>query len=179
MSDSSVLLTARLRLRRLRPADEPDLVALDSDPEVMRYVGSPPGAHPHAATVARARERIGADHGPYGWWLVEGRDDGAFHGLGLLLPVPDGDGIEVGYRLGRRSWGQGIATETAAALVEYALGGQGLPRVVALVYPDNAASRRVLDKLGFALDGPCEYRGARVLRYVLVAETWRARARPA
>jgi RimJ/RimL family protein N-acetyltransferase len=179
MREPPGLLTARLRLRRLRPSDEPDLVALDSDPEVMRYVGSPPGARPPAETVARARRRIGSDHGPYGWWRVEGRHDGAFHGLGLLLPMPDGDGIEVGYRLGRPSWGQGIATEAAAALVDYALGGQGLPRVVAVVYPDNAASRRVLDKLGFAPDGACEYNGARALRYVLAAEAWRARARPA
>jgi RimJ/RimL family protein N-acetyltransferase len=173
---SAPLLTARLRLRRLRPSDEPDLIALDSDPEVMRYVGSPPGVRPPAETVARARQRIGADQGPYGWWRVEGRDDGAFHGLGLLLPMPDGDGIEVGYRLARASWRRGIATEAAAALVEYALGGQGLPSLAAVVYPDNAASRRVLGKLGFAPDGPCEYNGARVLRYVLAAAAWRARA---
>ena len=176
MSESAPILTARLRLRRLRPSDEPDLIALDSDPEVMRYVGSPPGVHPLPETVRRTRQRIGADHGPYGWWRVEGRDDGAFHGLGLLLPMPDSDGIEVGYRLARPSWRQGIATEAASALVAYALGGQGLPGLVAVVYPDNAASRRVLDKLGFVPGGAREYKGARVLRYVLAAEAWRARA---
>ena len=130
-----MLETRRLRLRRLRPADEPELIALDSDPEVMRYVGSPPGARAHDETVERVRQRISADHGPGGWWLVEGKEDGVFRGLGLLLPMPDGRDTEVGYRLARRSWGKGIATEAAAALVEYAFSTLGLPRVVAVVYP--------------------------------------------
>ncbi len=170
-----MLETRRLRLRRLRPADEPELIALDSDPEVMRYVGSPPGARAHDETVERVRQRISADHGLGGWWLVEGKEDGVFHGLGLLLPMPDGRDTELGYRLARRSWGKGIATEAAGALVEYAFSTLGLPRVVAVVYPDNLASRRILKTLGFASDGLCEYKGARVERYVLAAGAWTAR----
>src|SRR2546426_736724 len=169
-----MLETRRLRLRRLRPADEPELIALDSDPGVMRYVGSPPGAPAHDEPVERVRQRISADHGLRGWWLAEGKEDGVFRGLGLLLPMPDGRDTEVGYRLARRSWGKGIATEAAAALVEYAFSTLGLPRVVAVVYPDNLASRRILENLGFASDGPCEYKGARVERYVLDAGTWTA-----
>ena len=67
--------------------------------------------------------------------FAEGKEDGVFRGLGLLLPMPDGRDTEVGYRLARRSWGKGIATEAAAALVEYAFSTLGLPRVVAVVYP--------------------------------------------
>ena len=169
--------TPRLRLRRLLPSDAPDLIALDSDPAVMRYVGSPAGTRTPEETADRVRQRIGADHGLYGFWLVEGQDDGAFHGLGLLLPVPEGDEIEVGYRLARRSWGRGIATEAAAALIDHAFRHLALPRLVAVVYPENRASRRVLDKLGFTHDGPREYRGARVERYTLAADRWRAAAR--
>jgi [ribosomal protein S5]-alanine N-acetyltransferase len=161
-----MLTTPRLRLRRLRPSDEPQLISLDSDPEVMRFVGSPPGPRTLDETVARARQRIAADHGGAGWWVIEGRDDGVFHGLGLLVPMPDGGDIEVGYRLGRRSWGRGIATEAAAALVEYALGELALPRLVAVAYAENAESRRVLEKLGFTLDGPFDYRGTSVVRYI-------------
>src|SRR5438445_530686 len=87
-----MLETRRLRLRRLRPADEPELIALDSDPGVMRYVGSPPGAPAHDEPVERVRQRISADHGLRGWWLAEGKEDGVFRGLGLLLPMPDGRG---------------------------------------------------------------------------------------
>ena len=160
-----MLETRRLRLRRLRASDEPALIALDSDAEVMRYVGSPPGARPLDETIARVRQRIVADHGGAGWWAMEGKDDGVFHGLGLLLPMPDGGDLEVGYRLARRSWGQGFATEAAAALVEYAFGTLGLARLVAVAYPDNRASRRVLEKLGFVHDGPRDYKGTRVEFY--------------
>ena len=164
--------TTRLRLRRLRPADEPALIALDSDPAVMRYVGSPPGVRTPEETVERVRERIEADHGTGGWWVVEGKDSDTFHGVGLLLPMPDGVDVEVGYRLARRSWGQGIATETASALVDHAFSQLALPRVVAVVYPDNLPSRRVLAKLGFAPDGLREYKGARVLHFVLKRDDW-------
>jgi len=60
------LETPRLRLRPLASSDEADLVALDSDPEVMRYVGSPPGTRTPEETADRARQRISADHGPCG-----------------------------------------------------------------------------------------------------------------
>jgi len=168
-----MLETARLRLRRLRPSDEPELVALDSDALVMRHVGSPPGIRALDETVERVRQRIHADHGSAGWWILEGRDDGAFHGVGLLLPMPEGDDVEVGYRLARRSWGRGLATEAAAALIEHAFARLALPRVVAVVYPDNQPSRRVLSKLGFTHEGPREYRGARVEHFVLAADAWR------
>jgi len=169
--------TARLRLRRLRPADEAALIALDSDPAVMRYVGSPPGVRTHDETVERVRQRIEADHDERGWWAVEGKDGDTFHGLGLLLPMPAGGDVEVGYRLARRSWGQGIATEAASALVDHAFARLALPRVVAVVYPDNLPSRRVLAKLGFTPNGPREYEGAHVLHFVLDGGAWRHRRR--
>jgi ribosomal-protein-alanine N-acetyltransferase len=171
-----MLETPRLRLRRLRPADEPELVSLDGDPLVMRYVGTPPGVRTHDETVLRVRQRIHAEHGRAGWWIIEGRDDEAFHGVGLLLPL-DGDDVEVGYRLARRSWGRGIATEAAAALIDHAFARLDLSRVVALAYSDNHASRRVLAKLGFTHDGPREYRGARIEHFVLTVDAWRRRGR--
>ena len=169
--------TTRLLLRRLRPEDEAALIALDSDEQVMRYVGSPPGVRTPVEIVHRVRQRIEADQSRGGWWIVAGRHDGAFHGVGLLLPMPEGGDVEVGYRLARASWGQGIATEAAGALVDHAFARLALPRVVAVTYPENLASRRVLAKLGFVHDGPREYKGARVEHFVLDAATWRCRRR--
>ena len=169
-----MLETRRLRLRRFRASDQAALVALDSDALVMRYVGSPPGARAPDETADRVRQRIAADHGPYGWWIVEGREDGAFHGVGLLLPMPDGEDVEVGYRLARESWGRGIATEAASALVAYGFRDAGLSRLVAVAYPDNRASRRVLEKVGFVYEGVADYRGARIDRFSLSAGAWRA-----
>jgi len=169
-----MLETRRLRLRRLRPSDEPALVALDSDAEVMRYIGSRGGTPEEI--VERVRQRIGVDHGALGWWIVEGRADGVFHGVAALLPMPEGGDIELAYRFARASWGGGIATEAAAALVEHAFARAGLARLVAVTFSENAASRRVLGKLGFVHDGMTDYKGFDVAHFAATAAAWRPRA---
>ena len=177
---SAPLETPRLRLRRLVPADARDLIALDSDPDVMRHVGSPAGVMSPEETVARVRRRVldsgHGDHGDLGFWRVEGRADAAFHGLGALIRMPDGHDVEVAYRLARAAWGRGLATEAAGALVGHALGTLGLPRVVAVTYPGNVASQRVLDKLGFERRGLTEYKGVQATYHVLTREAWRVQA---
>jgi RimJ/RimL family protein N-acetyltransferase len=140
----------------------------------MRYVGSPAGVRPPAEIEERARTRIreteqGA-HDPLGFWRVEGRADGAFHGLAALIRMPTGEDVEVAYRLARSAWGRGLATEAAGALVAHGLGALGLPRLVAVTYPDNHASQRVLDKLGFERRGLVEYKGVRATYHVLIRE---------
>ena len=165
--------TARLRLRRLRPADEPALVALDSDVEVMRYIGSRGGTREQI--VERVRHRINADHGSLGWWLIENLADGAFQGVAALLPMPEGEDVELAYRLARTSWGRGIATEAASALVERAFTRGGLLRLVAVTFPENVASQHVLEKLGFCHDGMTDYKEFRVAHFTITAESWRAR----
>jgi len=174
------LETPRLRLRPLASSDEADLIALDSDPEVMRYVGSPAGVKSPAETAERARLRIRetqrGDYEPLGFWRIEARGDRAFHGVGALIRMPGGDDVEVAYRLARTAWGQGIATEAAGALVAHALGPLALPRVVAVTYPENQASQRVLDKLGFERHGLREYKGVQATYHVLTSAAWAARA---
>jgi len=174
------LETPRLRLRPLASSDEADLIALDSDPEVMRYVGSPAGVKSPAETRERARLRIReeqrGDYEPLGFWRIEGRNDGAFHGVGALIRMPGGGDVEVAYRLARTAWGHGIATEAAGALVAHALGPLALPRVVAVTYPANQASQRVLDKLGFERHGLREYKGVQATYHVLTSAAWAARA---
>jgi ribosomal-protein-alanine N-acetyltransferase len=176
---SASMETPRLRLRRLVPSDEPDLIALDTDPEVMRYVGSPAGVKSPQETMERAQRRVqesAADNGAgLGFWRVEDRDDAAFYGVAALIRMPDGDDVEVAYRLARAAWGRGIATEAAGALVAYAFDTLGLKRVVAVTYPDNAASQRVLDKLGFECRGVADYKGVQVTFHVLTPPVWRAR----
>ncbi|HEX3175532.1 MAG TPA: GNAT family N-acetyltransferase [Methylomirabilota bacterium] len=164
-----MMQTRRLRLRRLRPGDEADLITLDSDPEVMRWVGSPAGVKSPQETAERARQRIGTDHGPMGFWALETRADDRFCGLGALIRMPDGADVELAYRLHRRAWGQGYATEAGAALLDYAFATLALPRVVAVTYPDNRGSQRVLDKLGFTRHGIIDYRGVSVVHFVLRA----------
>jgi len=168
-----MLETRRLRLRRLRPSDAPALIALDSDEHVMRYIGSRGGTPEQIA--ARVRERIAMDGAALGWWLVEGKADGTFHGIAGLLRMPEGRDIELAYRFVRSVWGRGIATEAALALAEHAFTTAELTRVVAVTFPENTHSQRVLDKVGFVADGMTSYKEFRVAHFTLTAERWRAR----
>lgn len=153
--------TARLTLRRFTPDDVDHLAALDSDPEVMRYLNG---------GIATPRDVIARDilpgfiasytpGDPYGVWALIEREGGAFFGWASLRPDRERAGeATVGYRLRRAAWGQGYATEAARALVAAAFhDDHSLQRVTATTYQDNAASRRVMEKLGMRL--------ARVYRY--------------
>jgi RimJ/RimL family protein N-acetyltransferase len=77
--------------------------------------------------------------------------------------------VEVVYELVRDAWGRGIATEVARACLDVAFGQLGLRRVIALAYPENAPSVRVMQKIGMAPDGEVEAYGRRMVRYQAVA----------
>src|SRR5258705_2531303 len=176
------LETLRLRLRPLAAADLPDLIALDLDPDVMRYVGSPAGVKTPAETEARARAGIlKVERGvtePLGFWRVEPLADAGFLGVAALIRMPDGQDVEVAYRLARAAWGRGIATEAAGALVAHGLRTLGLLRLVAVTYPENRASQGVLDKLGFERRGRPRHMGVQTTLPLLTPAAGGAPARP-
>ncbi len=88
------------------------------------------------------------------FWAVELKEGGAFIGWFHLRPVVGHpEWLDLGYRLRREVWGRGYASEGAAALIQRAFGALGAQRVVAHALEANAASRRVLEKVGLS---PCE-----------------------
>ncbi|MGD9713944.1 MAG: GNAT family N-acetyltransferase [Thermomicrobiales bacterium] len=152
------LETERLILRRFTDADVGNLVDLDSDPAVMRYITGGP---------ATPREEIETDVLPaflryydrfseFGFWAVLEKPDNAFIGWFHFRPQP-GDPlehpqeVELGYRLKQSCWGKGYATEGSRALIERGFRDSGLQRVVAFAYGGNLASRRVMEKVGMRL----------------------------
>ncbi len=154
------LLTPRLILRDVTEADAELLVELDSDPEVMRYIGAAPAPDP-----ATYRERTRTVYLPwqahpwYGVRLVLDRTSGEFLGWVFIRPATftkdaielcwtRPDEVEVGYRFRRSAWGRGIATEAARPLVELALNDPAVTAVVAAAMAGNTGSLRVLEKLG-------------------------------
>ncbi|GAA4491980.1 GNAT family N-acetyltransferase [Actinoallomurus oryzae] len=153
---SVFLETGRLTLRRFTEADEDDLVELDGDPEVMRFLT---GGRPTSREEVRGRilptilnyyerfEDLGA-------WAAEERSTGGFLGWFHFRPYRNGprDGdIELGYRLRRPAWGKGYATEGSRALIHKGFTELGVDRVVAETMTVNAGSRRVLEKAGLKL----------------------------
>lgn len=147
--------TARLALRPLRQDDADALLEVYTHPLVEAWIG------PHSRE--RVSEEIGfqvagqAERG-YSVWAVERRGDGRFLGDCGLQPLEHrGPEVELGYDLHPDAWGQGLATEAATAVVQAAFGTLGLERLMAVVKPANAASRRVLEKAGLR---PTRRRGA-------------------
>jgi len=154
------LLTDRLLLRDITEADAEWLFELDSDPEVMRYIGPRP-----APDVAGYRERTRTVYVPVqahpwqGVRIVLDRTSGAFLGWVFIrqatgsryareLGWTRSDEVEIGYRYHRCAWGRGIATEAATPLVQIALADPATTAVVACALAGNVGSLRVLAKLG-------------------------------
>jgi RimJ/RimL family protein N-acetyltransferase len=140
-----ILRTTRLRLRTWTPGDAPFIFSLYSDPLVMRYVTAPWVSEARAdLAVARATENQ-ALRG-YCLWAVED-DTGLVGACGLVYQESE-DAPELGYHFRPAAWGRGYATEAAAAVLAYAHGTLGLPRIVAATEPAHVASQRVLLKIG-------------------------------
>ena len=158
--------TDRLRLRRAAAGDAAQLAALNADADVMRHVGS--GARPYAQALDEVRAWLDDDRPNI--WIIEDRAAGAFHGWVALLPFDQGREVELAYRLGRASWGRGIASEAARAVVDHAFAplceGLGLARLVAITHADNGASRGVLDKLCFRRRGSRTVQGSSGVLYL-------------
>jgi [ribosomal protein S5]-alanine N-acetyltransferase len=107
-----------------------------------------------------------------GFWAFVDKATGELVGGALLKPLPDDSDVGVGYHLGKKWWGRGLATEIAAALVRYSFEKVGLKRIVGVTYPENVASRRVLEKAGLVHSGQSRYVDIPVEFYVMDRETW-------
>lgn len=145
----SVLETPRLTLRELTLADAPFILALLNEPSWLRYIGDR-----GVRTLADAENYLRngplasyAAHG-FGLWLVVRKGDAVPVGLcGLLKRVTLAD-VDLGFAFREEFHGQGYGAESAAAVIELARSTLRLPRLVALVSPENTASLRLLEKLG-------------------------------
>ncbi|WP_374982627.1 GNAT family N-acetyltransferase [Streptomyces fradiae] len=151
VEDEPFLRTARLELRRFTVRDEPLVVGLDADPEVMRYLtgGRPtPPEEVRERVLPRLMRPYACLGGLPGFWAA--REGGVFLGWFELRPVREdsADTLELGYRLRRAAWGAGYATEGARALVERAFAVLGAERVTAEAMAVNTGSRRVMEKSG-------------------------------
>jgi RimJ/RimL family protein N-acetyltransferase len=134
------LETARMRLRPITLDDVDLLVALDSDPEVMRYIsGGKPSAH--AETERIVQRSLGHR------WLGFERDTGDFVGWFGIRPST-AKSRELGYRLRRAMWGKGFATEGSRAVVALAFAQPGVEVVRAETMAVNARSRSVMERCG-------------------------------
>jgi ribosomal-protein-alanine N-acetyltransferase len=158
--------TERLTLRRFDLTDAEAMHALNGDPEVTRYVGDPPFESVDAARdfVTGYLRDVALPEGDLSRWAVVENETGDVLGFCGLRRQADGT-VDLGYRLLRRAWGQGYATEAARATLEVGFGRFGLSVITAHADVENLASLRVLEKLGMTFRAFAEHDGRRVAFY--------------
>lgn len=161
MSD---LRTERLLLRQWRDEDLEPFAELNADPETMRYFPAPPTREESDALAERSRRQI--DDEGWGLWAVEVRGGASFVGfVGLARPSFEEHftpAVEVGWRLARRHWGRGYATEAGRAALAYGFDELGLEEIVSFTSRLNAPSRRVMERLGMSHDPADDFEHPRV-----------------
>jgi RimJ/RimL family protein N-acetyltransferase len=162
-------------------------VDLDSDPEVMRYLSGRASTREeveagHARRMAAARKVDGL-----GFWV--GLVDDEFVGWWALQPAhgpdqPDDPGVaDLGYRLLRRHWRKGLASEGARELVRYGFEAVGLDRIIAQTIAVNAGSRGVMERVGLSyvrafassMTTPVDGVEEGEVEYALTREQWEPR----
>ena len=143
-----VIETPRLRLRRVFRADGEDLSEATGDPKVTKY--EPWGPYTKEETAQMLENILSQlESGLCTEWAAERKEDAKVLGLVHLNQVDFFHrSAEIGYWFSRKSWGHGYATEAVRALTEYAIRTLRLDEIIAICHPDNAASLRVLEKVG-------------------------------
>jgi RimJ/RimL family protein N-acetyltransferase len=156
MSQSTTFLTTqRLQLRQFTLADIDHVVALDSDPEVMRFIsyGAPTPRDVIEQRVLPSWIKYYERDERIGFWAAELLSTGEFIGWFHLRPdrfVPEEQ--ELGYRLRRDAWGKGLATEGSLALIADGFSASKFSKITARTLLGNLGSQRVMQKCGLTLE---------------------------
>jgi ribosomal-protein-alanine N-acetyltransferase len=156
----------RLLLRDLDPGDLDATLAIVGDPEVTRTLSFDARTREEQAVrladdVARGRTRPRTEY----YMGAIARDTGVMVGFARLALLGH-RAAEVGYAIRRDHWGRGFATEATGVLVDFGFGELALHRVQGACGPDNEASRRVMERLGFRYEG-------RLRHHVFTNGDWR------
>ena len=156
---AEVLRTTRLLLRRWRPGDKQAFAALNDDPDVMRYMPRRLGRGDSDAWADRIEAEFQRDG--FGLWALELLGEAPFIGFTGLnrisFAASFAPAVEIGWRLARRFWGKGYATEAARLAMQIGFEQFGLQEIVAETTETNLASRRVMGRLRMAYDAGADF----------------------
>lgn len=147
------LVTPRLRLRQLRPADAPAVFHIYGDQEVIRYYDLDQMANLEQARELIERQSIRFARGELiRWGITQQIDDLVIGTCGLVITPQSAQG-GLGYDLAQAYWRRGVMSEALRLVIHFGFHAVGLNRIQALVMPGNTASAELLRKLGFTEEG--------------------------
>lgn len=165
------LETERLFLRPMNEGDVDAVFALRRDAEMMRFIRQPQTKRSEAANWVRlVSSRWQSDR--YGFCAVIEKSSGTFVGWCGLWELKESGEIEVGYAITKEFWKQGLASEAAARFLEYGFTELKLEKIVAVANPENAASRRVMEKIGMSFDDIGRFYGLDLAHYSISRSVW-------
>ena len=176
-----VLETERCVLRAVMLEDAPAIFQMMSDPRVTRYIGQQPMDSPEKAVERVRKFQSLFDEQSAIPWAVVSHENRQLIGTCVFWNIDHPNyRTEIGYILSPQWWGKGLMTEAVAAVLNFGFTRMGLHSIEAQTDPENAASRRVLEKLGFVQEGhfreyyydPAEDRFADKVVFSLLKSAW-------
>lgn len=164
-----IIETERLYLREMTPNDADNAYRLNLDWENIRYTGDVP-----FASIQEAKEFLEnyTHYKTYGFgrWAVIEKGSNEFLGWCGLKYTPSLDEYDIGFRLFKKHWNKGIATEAAKACIDYGFFKIGLTRIVGRAMTENLASIRVLEKIGLVYKENYNFEGESGVIYEIINE---------
>lgn len=160
--------TERLILRPFTMDDVDESYAMEQDAEVNQYTHDG-GVKQYDEVEKLIHTLIHVDYAEngFGRFAVELKETSEFIGFCGLKRLTESQEVDLGYRLKRSHWGQGLATEACRACIDFGFRTLGLDELCAFVLPANARSIRVLDKVGFVFQKEIDFEGETARKYVL------------
>ena len=159
--------TKRLILRRFSKDDLDNYYNILKQEQVNKWLGT--GKRKSYDDVKNMIERIENSwiENDYGVYAVINKENNELIGHCGLNNIDNAKDVELLYAFDPASWGNGYATESAKAVIEFAKTKTDLKKLIAIAYPDNRKSRNVIEKAGFQYKGIQEYFGANLSYYEL------------
>ena len=169
-----IIETSRTILRKFTMDDLDDLSAILGNPRVMRYLGHncQPVSKEETREILEGMNRLWQNRG-FGRMAVISKENKKLIGMAGLRYF-EGD-AELFYLLDEPYWGKGLATEIGSAILEFGFETFDFPRIIAIARPANAATLRVLDKIGMKFEKEVVIAGVRANRYSVTQKDFQSK----
>jgi RimJ/RimL family protein N-acetyltransferase len=165
-----MLETERLILRRFYGGDDDieAVYAMRSDADTMRFIREPQNRDETVKWIELVSSLWESDR--IGFCAVVEKSSGRIIGWCGLWRLKETGETEVGYAIRKEFWGRGLASEAARAFLDYGFNRLNLDKIVAVAFPDNTASRRVMEKIGMRYDYTGQFYGRDLVHYSITRD---------